>query len=299
MTTPRPVVAVLGTGIIGAPVARNLAQGGFTVRAWNRTRAKADALAEHGVHVADTPADAVDGADVVLTVLNDGPRVLEAVRAAAPKLTEGTVWVQVSTVGEDIDAIAAYAAEAGLVLVDAPVQGTRQPAELGKLVVLAAGPETVRPTVQPLFDTIGSRTVWVGEDGTKGAASRLKLVLNTWVIALTNGVGEALSLARGLDVDPKHFVDVITGGPLDSGYFQGKSGAVLAEDFTPSFTVDNAEKDARLAAEAARRAGLRLDGAEAARDRFARASEQGHGAEDMAAVYFASFDAAAAPDPQA
>ncbi|MCX5203463.1 NAD(P)-dependent oxidoreductase [Streptomyces sp. NBC_00237] len=297
--TPQPVVAVLGTGIIGAPVARNLAKGGFTVRAWNRTRAKADALAADGVHVADTPAEAVDGADVVLTVLNDGPRVLEAVRAAAPKLAAGTVWVQVSTVGEDIDEIGAYAAEAGLVLVDAPVLGTRQPAELGKLVVLAAGPESVRPTVQPLFDTIGSRTVWIADDGAKGAASRLKLVLNTWVIALTNGVGEALSLAKGLDVDPRHFVDVITGGPLDSGYFQGKSAAVLAEDFTPSFTVDNAEKDARLAAEAARRTGLRLDGVEAGRDRFARASAQGHGGEDMAAVYFASFDDADAADASA
>ncbi|MFJ4876406.1 NAD(P)-dependent oxidoreductase [Streptomyces sp. NPDC088745] len=290
MTTPRPVVAVLGTGIIGAPVARNLARGGFTVRAWNRTRIKADALAADGVHVADTPADAVDGADVVLTVLNDGPRVLEAVRAAAPKLAAGTVWVQVSTVGEDIDAIAAHAAEAGLVLVDAPVLGTRRPAELGELTVLAAGPESVRETVQPLFDTIGSRTVWVGEDGAEGRSSRLKLVLNTWVVALTNGVGEALSLAKGLDVDPKLFLDAITGGPLDSGYLQGKSGAILTGDFTPSFSVDNAEKDARLAAEAARRTGLRLDGIEAARDRFARASAQGHGGEDMAAVYFASFE---------
>ncbi|MEU8887614.1 NAD(P)-dependent oxidoreductase [Streptomyces sp. NPDC048442] len=291
MTTPQPVVAVLGTGIIGAPVARNLAKAGFTVRAWNRTRAKADALAADGVHAADTPADAVDGADVVLTVLNDGPRVLEAVRAAAPKLAAGTVWVQVSTVGEEIYEIAAYAAEAGLVLVDAPVLGTRQPAELGKLTVLAAGPQSARATVQPLFDTIGSRTVWIGEDPATGAASRLKLVLNTWVVALTNGVGEALSLAKGLGVDPQHFVDAVTGGPLDSGYFQGKSAAVLAEDFTPSFTVDNAEKDARLAAEAARRAGLRLDGTEAARDRFARAAEQGHGGEDMVAGYFASFDA--------
>ncbi|CAM5553288.1 dehydrogenase [Streptomyces spiroverticillatus] len=290
MTTPRPVVAVLGTGIIGAPVARNLAKDGFTVRVWNRTRAKADALAADGVHVADTPADAVDGADVVLTVLNDGPRVLEAVRAAAPKLAKGTVWVQVSTVGEDIDAIGAYAAETGLVLVDAPVLGTRQPAELGKLIILAAGPESVRPTVQPLFDVIGSRTVWVGEDGAKGESSRLKLVLNAWVVALTNGVGEALALAKGLDVDPKLFLDAVTGGPLDSGYFQGKSGVVLSGDFTPSFSVDNAEKDARLAAEAARRTGLRLDGVEAARDRFARASALGHGGEDMAAVYFASFD---------
>ncbi|MFI0976638.1 NAD(P)-dependent oxidoreductase [Streptomyces sp. NPDC021093] len=288
MTTPRPVVAVLGTGTIGAPVARNLARAGFTVRAWNRTRAKAEALAADGVRVADTPADAVDGAGVVLTVLTDGPRVLDAVQAAKP--APGTVWVQVSTVGEEVDKLAAYATGAGLVFVDAPVQGTRQPAEEGKLVVLAAGPQSARDTVQPLFDVIGSRTVWVGDDGTTGAASRLKLVLNTWVIALTNGVGEVLSLAKGLGVDPRHFLDVVSGGPTDSGYLQGKSAAILSGDLTPSFTVDNAEKDARLVVEAAGRAGLRLDGTEAGRDRFRRASAQGHGGEDMAAGYFASFD---------
>jgi 3-hydroxyisobutyrate dehydrogenase len=291
MPTSQPVIAVLGTGIIGAPVARNLSKSGFTVRAWNRTKSKAEALTADGVHAADTPAEAVEGADVVLTVLNDGPRVLEAIEAAAPKLARGTVWVQVSTVGEAVDELAAHAAEAGLVFVDAPVQGTRQPAELGKLVVMAAGPQAVRATVQPLFDAIGSRTVWVGEDGASGAASRLKLVLNTWVIALTHGVGESLALAEQLGVDPQHFVDVVSDGPMDSGFFQGKSSAILSGDYTTSFSVDNSEKDARLVLEAAQRAGVHLDSTEAGHRRFRRASEQGHGGKDMAAGYFASFDA--------
>ncbi|MFI8966893.1 NAD(P)-dependent oxidoreductase [Streptomyces sp. NPDC053493] len=291
MTSAQPVIAVLGTGVIGAPVARNLAAGGLTVRAWNRTRAKAEALAADGVQVAGSPAEAVDGADVVLTVLSDGPRVLDAVRAAAPKLARGTVWVQVSTVGEAVDELAAFAEEAGLVFVDAPVQGSRQPAELGTLVVLAAAPPSVRPTVQPLFDLVGARTVWVGEDGASGAASRLKLVLNVWVGALTHGVGEALALAGRLGVDPEHFVDVVSGGPLDSGFFQGKSAAVLNRDWTPQFTVDNAEKDARLVLEAAERSGVRLDATEAGHRRFRRAAAQGHGDKDMAAAWFAGFDA--------
>lgn len=291
MTTAQPVIAVLGTGIIGAPVARNLSKSGFTVRAWNRTASKAEALTADGVEAFGTPADAVKGADVVLTVLNDGPRVLEAVEAAAPGLSEGTVWVQLSTVGDSVEELAAYADKAGLVFVDAPVQGTRQPAELAKLVVMAAGPQSARATVQPVFDAIGSRTLWVGEDGTTGAASRLKLVLNTWVIALTHGVGEALALAQRLGVDPQHFVDVVSGGPMDNGYFQGKSAAILSGDYTTSFSVDNAEKDARLVLEAARRTGVRMDTVEAGHQRFQRASAQGHGSEDMAAGYFASFDA--------
>ncbi|WP_030622715.1 NAD(P)-dependent oxidoreductase [Streptomyces sclerotialus] len=291
MTTAQPVIAVLGTGIIGAPVARNLSNNGFTVRAWNRTASKAEALTADGIHAAATPAEAVTGADVVLTVLNDGPRVLEAIEAAAPGLTEGTIWVQVSTVGEAVDELAIHATEAGLIFVDAPVQGTRRPAELGKLVVMAAGPTSVRPTVQPLFDAIGSRTLWVGEDGTTGAASRLKLVLNTWVVALTHGVGEALALAKQLQVDPQHFIDVVTGGPMDNGYFRSKSAAVLSGDYTTSFSVDNAKKDARLVLEAAQRTGVRMDTVEAGHQRFQRASTQGHGDKDMAAGYFASFDA--------
>lgn len=288
-TSNAPVVAVLGTGVIGFPVARNLAAKGFTVRAWNRTPSKAEELTGHGVQVTDTPAGAVEGADVVVTVLKDGPAVSDTIKAAEPGLREGAVWVQMSTVGEDVESLAAFAADRGLVFVDAPVQGTRQPAENAQLVVMAAGPQSARPRVQPLFDAIGKRTLWVGDDGASGAASRLKLVLNTWVVALTHGVGEALALAKGLGVDPAHFVDVVTGGPMDNGYFQLKSAAILAGDFSPSFTVDNAEKDARLVVAAAERAGVRVDSTAAGQARFARASAQGHGGEDMAAGYFASF----------
>jgi 3-hydroxyisobutyrate dehydrogenase len=284
-----PTIAVLGTGVLGAPIARNLARNGFGLRVWNRTRGKAEALAADGAHVADSPADAVTGADIVLTILNDGPRVLDAMRAAAPALAAGTVWVQVSTVGEAVAELAAFAREHELLFVDAPVQGTRQPAEQAQLVVLAAGPQSVRATVQPLFDAIGKRTLWVGDNAEPGAASRLKLVLNTWVIALTHGVGEALALAKGLGVDPEHFRDVVTGGPMDNGYFQGKSAAILSGDYTPSFSVDNAYKDARLILEAAERAGIRMDTVQAGADRFRRASELGHGADDMAAGHFASF----------
>lgn len=283
-------VAVLGTGIIGAAVARNLARNGVSVRVWNRTQAKADPLAEDGAQVCTTPAEAVRGAAVILTALNDGPRVLEAISAAAPGLAEGAVWAQLSTVGVDgVRPLVEFADQHGLRFVDAPVQGTRQPAEQGQLVVLAAGPAEARAVVQPVFDIIGKRTVWVAETGRDAAGSRLKLVLNSWVFALTHGVGEAIALAKGLGVDPEHFVDVVTGGPMDSAYFQLKGTAIRNDDYSTSFSVVNAEKDARLVAEAAENAGVRMDVATAGWQRFRRAVREGHGDKDMAATHLVSF----------
>jgi 3-hydroxyisobutyrate dehydrogenase len=265
-------VAVLGTGIMGAAMAGNLARAGHDVRVWNRTRAKAEPLAADGARVSGTPAEAVDGADVVLTMLYDGPAVLEVMRDAAPGLREGAVWAQCTTVGvEPLTDLAAFAAEHGLVFIDSPVLGTRQPAESGRLTVLAAGPEEARATLAPVFAAVGSRTTWVGDDGAAGAATRLKLVANSWVLAVTHGVAEALALAKGLDVDPQSFLDAIAGGPLDLGYLKAKSAAIRAGDFTPSF-------------------GVRLDVVAAGAERFRRAVEKGHGDEDMAASYFASFD---------
>ena len=238
-------VAVLGTGLIGAAVARNLARKGFNTRAWNRTAEKAQALAADGVAPFETPADAVRNANVIVTVLKDGPAVNEALAAALPGLGKGAIWLQLSTVGgEAIDTLAALAEENGIVFYDAPVQGTRQPAEQGKLTILASGPEAGRGIAQSVFDAIGQRTLWVSD--MPGASSRLKLALNAFVFALTHGTAETLAIARALGVDPALVIEAVTGGPLDSGYFQGKAAAILKGDYTTSFSVTNGVKDARL-----------------------------------------------------
>ncbi|MEV7868352.1 NAD(P)-dependent oxidoreductase [Streptomyces sp. NPDC088124] len=283
-------VAVLGTGIMGAGMARNLCRAGLDVRVWNRTPAKAEALAADGARVAATPAEAVGGADVVLTMLYDGPAVVAAMEAAAPGLRPGTVWLQSTTVGvEAVTPLAEFAAERGLVFVDGPVLGTRAPAESGQLLVLAAGPPRAREPLAPVLDAVGSRTVWLGDEGGTAAATRLKLVCNSWVLALTHATAEALSLAKGLGVDPAGFLEAVGGGPLDCGYLRAKSQAILADDYTPNFSVTTAAKDARLIVAAGAAEGVRLDLAAAGAERFRRAAEQGHGDDDMAATYFASF----------
>lgn len=290
--TDKLTVSVLGTGIMGAAMARNLARAGHTVRAWNRSRAKAEPLAADGIAIAGAPAEAVEGADVVLTMLYDGPAALDVMTQAAPALSPGTAWVQSTTAGiEAIGDLAAFAREHRLVFFDAPVLGTRAPAEAGQLLVLAAGPSEHRDAVHPVLDAVGARTVWTGADGSEGSATRLKLVANSWVLAVTNAAGEALALSKVLGVDPQDFFDVIAGGPLDMGYLRAKSALVLDGGLTPAqFAVSTAAKDARLIVQAGEQNGIRLDVAAASAERFERAAAQGHGDEDMAAAYFASFD---------
>ncbi|MEU8821122.1 NAD(P)-dependent oxidoreductase [Actinoplanes sp. NPDC048796] len=281
-------VSVLGTGIMGAAMARNLVKNGFTVRVWNRTPERAQPLAADGARVVTTVEEAVRGADVVLTMLFDGAAVREVMREAQLALSEGQIWVQSTTVSlDDVDEFAGYAASHGLVYYDAPVLGTRQPAEAGQLTVLAAGPADKRDDIAPVLDAVGAKTVWLDKPG---EGTRLKLVANSWVLALTHAGGEVLALSEALHVDFGKFLELIQGGPLDNGYLRAKTGLIREGNLTPaSFAVSTAGKDARLIVEAGRRHGVRLDLAEAGAERFRRAEEQGHGDADMAASYHASF----------
>jgi 3-hydroxyisobutyrate dehydrogenase len=240
--TTSPVVAVLGPGTMGAGMVRSLRRAGLPVRMWNRDHAKARALTDTGAQACDSPAEAADGADVVLTMVFDVDAVDDVIRRAAP--AAGTVWLQASTVGVDgVQRTVETARELDLVLVDAPVLGTREPAEKGALVVLASGPEDARERVAPVCDAIGSPTLWLGP---AGAGSRLKLVCNSGVFMGTAGVAQAIAGARALGLDPRDFLAAIVGGPLDAPYVHVKSGLMLDGEFPPSFALSGAAKDARL-----------------------------------------------------
>jgi 3-hydroxyisobutyrate dehydrogenase len=281
-------IAVLGTGIMGFPIARNLAAAGFDVRAWNRTRERAEPLAEHGVTVADNPRAAVQGADVVITMLIDADAVettMDGLDGALTGDSGGLLWLQMSTVGVDAaERFATLADKAGMAYVDAPVLGTKQPAEQGALTVLASGPDELQERCRPVFDAIGKNVVWVGPTG---RGSRLKLAVNSWVLAMTTATAEALGLARGLGLDPQLFLDTIAGGPLDTAYAQTKGGSMLRQEFPPAFPLAGAVKDAGLILDAARDAGVRLRVTEAVHAQMTDAADAGRGDEDMAAVWYA------------
>jgi 3-hydroxyisobutyrate dehydrogenase len=254
-----PVVAVLGTGTMGAGMVRSLRRAGIPVRMWNRAAEKAQALTDTGAEVFGSPAEAVDGADVVLTMLFDADAAIDVIKQAAP--AAGTTWLQCSTVGvEGAGQVAATAAELGLVLVDCPVLGTREPAEKGALVMLASGPGQVRGQLAPVLEALGSKTLWLGE---AGAGSRLKMACNAWLFMITAGTAQSIALARGLGVAPQDFLAAIEGGPLDTPYAHVKGAQMIAGEFPVSFGLTGATKDARLIRDALRTAGVsdRLDAA--------------------------------------
>jgi 3-hydroxyisobutyrate dehydrogenase len=279
-------VAVLGTGIMGAGMARSLLREGHEVTVWNRSTEKAKPLAGDGARVAESAADAVAGADVVITMLFDTDAVAETIEPVLPRFRDGAVWVQTSTVGiEGTDRLAALARDAGVDYLDVPMLGTKAPAENGQLVVLASGPSSLRDTVQEVFDAIGSRTQWVSES--IGDASRLKLAINAWIGVMVNGIAQSVALARGLGLDPQQFLDAVDGGAVNAPYVQLKGKAMIDGDYSPSFELDGVIKDTDLITAALREAGVDTTLATAVRDRLAAASSTGHGEEDMAAVVHA------------
>jgi 3-hydroxyisobutyrate dehydrogenase len=285
-------IAFLGTGIMGAPMARNIAAAGHDVTAWNRSVDKARPLEQHGVKVAEDPAVAVDGAEAIVTMLADGPAVEDTMAAAAAAATPGALWWQASTVGIAAnERLAALAAEHGLRYVDAPVLGTRGPAESGDLVILTSGEAADVEACAPMFEAAGSRTVPLGA---AGEATRLKLVLNHWVVGITNALAETIGMAEGVGIDPQRFLDGIAGGALDIGYAGLKGPGMIAGELPVTFALKLALKDVNLMLEAGERHDLDLALARTIRDRYAAAVESGHGDQDMGMIIAAIREANAA-----
>ena len=273
---------------MGAPIARNLQKAGFTVRAWNRSHDKAAALESDGITVADTPADAASGADFVMTVLIDGEAVEQAMvdGGALSAMGKDAVWLQCSTVGiEATERLAELAKPNGINYVDAPLIGTKKPAEDGKLTILAAGNRELEAKCQPVFDAIGARTIWLDN---VGEASKLKLVVNSWVLAVTAAIAEAIALAEGLGLDPQLFLDTIKGSATDNPFLHAKGQATIERNFAPAFPADGAYKDIGLILAAAEAAGIDEDLMTAVQQKLERTVQKGHGKKDMSAMYHAT-----------
>ncbi|MFW6690511.1 NAD(P)-dependent oxidoreductase [Streptomyces sp. MAR4 CNX-425] len=276
--------AVLGTGVMGAGMARSLLRDGVGVTVWNRTPARARPLADDGARVAASAADAVADADAVLVALYDAEAVLGVLGEALPASAPETVWVQSATIGADATRRAvALAAGAGRTLVEAMLLGTKQPAETGRLTLLTAGDPAVFARIEPLTAAVSVKSVWAGPE--VGAGTALKLACNAWVASVTAASAQSLALAGALGLDPNLFLAAIDGSPTDCRYAHVKGAAMLAGSYEPQFALDGALKDIGLIDDAARGAGVDTTLLDALEALFGQASRAGHGGEDMGAVY--------------
>jgi 3-hydroxyisobutyrate dehydrogenase len=245
-------VAVLGIGAMGHGMATSALRAGIPTVVWNREPEATRDLAELGAEVAESPADAAGRAAIVVTMVTDADAVISIARdqGMLAALAPGAIWVQMSTIGvAGIERVAAVVDDErrDVMLVDAPVSGSKDPAAQGQLTIFASGPDEARSRVAPLFDALGQRTIWVGA---VGAGSRLKVVNNTWLAFASEAVAASVALARRLGLETDAVVDALGGSPLVSPWQAAKLQRIARGEFSAQFSLSLALKDVRLALQA-------------------------------------------------
>jgi 3-hydroxyisobutyrate dehydrogenase len=283
--TDTVTVAVVGTGTMGAAIAANLVRSGLTTVVWDRNPSAAAPLAALGATVASTVSDAVRTADVVITMVPDRDAVTSVAldQGMLAALPAGTAWVQMGTIGvAATDALAALTAarRPDIAFIDAPVSGSKVPAERGELLILASGPPAAIDRLGPVFSAIGRRTIRMGE---AGRGTRLKLVLNTWVAFLMEGLAETVALGDELGITHAELSDAIEGGPLAAPQAIAKLQRIDTHDYDAEFALAWALKDVDLALESLDR----LPALTAIGVQWHRAVEAGYGGLDISAARLA------------
>jgi 3-hydroxyisobutyrate dehydrogenase len=277
-------VAVLGIGGMGHGMAASALRAGIPTIVWDRRAEATRDLARLGGQVAATAADAARRAAIVVTMVTDADAVISIARdqGMLAALAPGAIWAQMSTIGvAGVDRVMAMARRErpDVILLDAPVSGSRDPAEHGQLTIFASGPAEARPRVAALFGALGQRTIWVGE---AGAGTRLKLVNNTWLAFATEAVAASVALARRLGLDTATVADALGGGPLVSPWQEAKLRRVADGEYSAQFALSLALKDVRLALQAA--GDDRFAVLACLADEWQRAADQGLGGEDLTVV---------------
>jgi 3-hydroxyisobutyrate dehydrogenase len=283
MESEKPAVAVLGMGVMGRAMAGAILRAGLPTTVWDRRPESADELAAGGARVAQDLADAVREAGVVITMVTDADAVVSVADSGMlAALPSGAIWAQMSTIGVDgIERVRRLVAERrpDVTLLDAPVAGSRGPAEQGKLTVFASGPEGVREQVAPVFDAVGQRTVWVGA---VGAGSRMKLVNNLVLAFATQGLAESLGVAADLGLELATVLHALDGSPLLSPWAAQKLARVGRDEYSPEYALSLALKDVDLAL--AHAPIDRLSAANSILGQWRRAVDRGLGDEDVTVV---------------
>ena len=277
-------VAVLGIGAMGHGMATSALRAGIRTIVWNRNPAATRDLADLGAEVAQTAADAAHRAAIVVTMVSDTDAVISIARdqGMLAALAPGAIWVQMSTIGvAGIERVADLVdvERPDVTLLDAPVSGSKDPAEQGQLTIFASGPEQARTSVAPLFDALGQRTIWVGP---VGAGSRVKLVNNTWLAFTAEAAASSMALAGSLGLGTETVLEALAGSPLVSAWQAAKLQRIAKDDFSAQFALSLALKDVHLALQAA--GGNRFAALASLAEEWQQVVDQGLGDQDLTVV---------------
>lgn len=282
----KPSVAVLGLGAMGHAFAANLLKNGFDTHVWNRTASRGEVLVKAGARQGKTVRETVEGVDVVIAMLSDGPTTQAAFEGddgLLAGLKQGGVIAQMGTLGvEATEALIALIKQQrpDVVFFDAPVSGTKAPAENAQIVVLASGDRQAGPAVEPVFAAISKGVKWLGE---AGRASKMKLVVNAWLISMMEGLAETAHLADEFGFTTDELWGVLEGGPLAAPYIKVKMDMFKSGDYTPQMQLTWALKDINLALAAGDKRQLPV--MKRISETWQSAVDAGYGEQDLSVVY--------------
>ncbi len=275
-------VGILGIGLMGSAMATRLLDQGIAVIAWDRDPEHARALADRGAIAATEPAEVLEDTQAVITMLPTADVILDVVEPLLNAWRQETIWLQMSSVGAaEADQLTQIAEAHAVTIVDAPVSGSTHPAEQGQLTILGSGPDSVRALVEPIFDALGSRVMWVGE---AGMGSRLKLATNHWMISSVVALAESVHLCEAMGLDPQQFKALLDGGPLGSAYVVQKLDEMQRHQYPAGFPVRLALKDLELVREVEQSSGAAMPLLDVVHERFMSAGPD-LADQDLAAIY--------------
>ncbi|MGO3343846.1 MAG: NAD(P)-dependent oxidoreductase [Marinomonas sp.] len=276
----------LGLGIMGKAMAENLVKAGFDVTVWNRNPEKTLELVTLGAKQGTTPKSVASQCDITFAMVSDPAAALaicQGPEGVAAGIGEGRGYIDMSTVDDTTSQIIADAiTQAGGRFLEAPVSGTKKPAEDGTLIILAAGDQTLYNEALPAFDIMGKMSPFLGD---VGQGANMKLVVNMMMGGMLSIFSEGMSLGLKAGLEGKQILDVIAEGAMANPMFKGKGAMFLAENYTTSFPLKHMQKDMRLAVALGDKLDLPLPTAAITNESFKQAIKAGYADEDIAAIY--------------
>lgn len=281
----KPKVGLMGLGLMGSPMARNLLKAGFPLTVWNRTRAKAEKLGQEGAKVANSPQEVAADSDVLITIVSD-PLALEQVLygaiGALSELKKGSVLVDSSTVSPALARrIAKSCSERGVDFLDAPVTGGTWGAEKGELVFMIGGKKEVLQRVEPVLQAVGKRFFLLGPNG---AGQTVKLAMNMILALQVEALAESLELVTRAGVPGERLIEVLQSSMARAQVLDVKASMLMKRDFTPSFPLRLMHKDMGLAMDLAKELGLDLPAGAAAFQAYSSVKAAAKSDVDYAAI---------------